>query len=344
MRRRGFTLVELLVVIAIIGILIALLLPAVQAAREAARRSQCANNLKQIGLALHNYHDTYQVFPPALLNSGRMRNAAANNYYQPGVLNTPGWAMLLPFLEQQALWKSLNFNVCFSMSNPPGENTGMPVIGTDTINGPFIATRLSVLECPSAPTLGELVRYAVSSDHYYSTPPQGVYRTNYFFSTGNYEDRSAPYERYNSDIRQGVFGNNGAARISSITDGTSNTIAIGEGLGGARIKTSFIYGPYGLSGLHTCCHGRIISASASPPITYTWDQANNWSINCKRFYATWNGQWYTGSYAWNFNSAHPGGAQFCLADGSVRFLSETLDYAVLCRLAYVRDGEPVSPP
>ena len=104
-RRQGFTLIELLVVIAIIAILVALLLPAVQQAREAARRTQCKNNLKQWGLALHNYHDVHSIFPAALLHSGRYNSAS---FYDPAgtnrVMNTPGWVLLLPFVDQAAAY------------------------------------------------------------------------------------------------------------------------------------------------------------------------------------------------------------------------------------------------
>ena len=110
-RRLGFTLIELLVVIAIIAILIALLLPAVQQAREAARRTQCRNNLKQMGLALANYHDTFSVHPPAMINSGRLDSFP---FYSNGnkVLNTTGSVMLLPYMDQANLYNQYDFNVC----------------------------------------------------------------------------------------------------------------------------------------------------------------------------------------------------------------------------------------
>ncbi|MCS7239171.1 MAG: DUF1559 domain-containing protein [Thermoguttaceae bacterium] len=337
-RCKGFTLVELLVVIAIIGILIGLLLPAVQAAREAARRSQCSNNLKQIGLALHNYHDTYQTFPPAMINPGYTTTGTPSSWVLPGVLNTPGWVLILPFIEQQALASSFDYRQCFNRANP----NGLPVIGSDTRNAPGMATRLPVLECPSAPTLGEKFEAARNNSPYYLAPPNGVHRINYFLSSGEFVDVHGRYDTYNADVRQGVFGNNGAARISSITDGTSNTLMVGEGLGGERIKNSFWYGPWGLSGVYTCCHGRV-SSSGTSSISFSAIQQNNFQLNAKTYISS-SGAIVPGSHAWVFNSAHPGGVQFCLADGSVRFIAETIDYLLLCQVAYIRDGNAVQLP
>ena len=331
--KRGFTLVELLVVIAIIGILIALLLPAVQAAREAARRAQCSNNLKQIGLALHNYHDTYLVFPPALLNSGRVSNGG--NYFGPGVLNTTGWAMMLSYFEQGAAYEQYDFRVCSSMSDP---NTGLGPIGDDTINEPVYSMRYSVLECPSADNAGQLSSSGAGGTSFYSR--RNARRTNYLFSTGVFTDYNANYDAYMTDLRQGMFGNNGAAKIAAILDGTSNSLAVGEAVGGGtpRHKTSSNYGPWGLCGTHTCCHGRVVSSRSTPPLSYTAAYASEWCINC-----VWRGDAQRRTYAWVFNSLHPGGAQFVLGDGSGRFLSETIDYGTFCRLAYIHDGEPTGP-
>lgn len=337
--REGFTLVELLVVIAIIGILIALLLPAVQAAREAARRSQCLNNLKQMGVALHNYHDVHQVFPPALMNSGRHSSCQSTNplaAWGPGVRNTTGWAFLLPFFEQTALADQ------YKMSHPstPAEGTAPCPLGVNggdyLVNRPAVQTRLALLECPSASTVGEVRTNAPGTTDNYSL--DGARRTNYFFSSGHFSDTSHPYAYYGQlrDVRLGVFGNNGAAKISDIRDGTSNVLAIGEAVGSDRDghKTSANYGPWGLTGAHTCCHGVIQSNSAATPIVYTAAQQARYQINYPD-----GGRADGKTYAWVFNSLHPGGVQFVLADGSARFLSETTEYMTLCRLAYSRDGE-----
>jgi len=150
-RRRslqGFTLVELLVVIAIIGILIALLLPAVQAAREAARRSQCVNNLKQIGLAAQNYHDTHRVFPPAGLNYGAL--GAVPTVMPNNIMNTSGFVLMLPFLEQQPLYSRYNQNASASDSIYNGAKAGSTIAGTPTGgNDAIAATQLPAFLCPS---------------------------------------------------------------------------------------------------------------------------------------------------------------------------------------------------
>lgn len=340
--RAGFTLVELLVVIAIIGILVALLLPAVQAAREAARRMQCGNNLKQLGLSLQNYHDVYKIFPPALMSSGRYP-CATNNRYPEGVRNHSGFVLLMPFYEQQALFGQLDLRYATNPSNPPAYPCGAPVLNPNP-NFALLARRLPTLECPSDPQTGEK-RVELSTD-FYAMNPAG-FRTNYLFCTGVMTDYNDIHEAYNADVRQGAFGNSGAARIASVTDGTSSTIAIGEASGG-RKKISTSFGPWGLIGTHTCCHGRVVSNSAGPNIVLSTTTCpdQNWAINkdwqadtCAPIPANFGK-----SYAWVFNSLHPGGAQFVLCDGSTQFYAQTIDYLMFCRLAYVHDGQPISLP
>ncbi|MCI0358447.1 MAG: DUF1559 domain-containing protein, partial [Planctomycetaceae bacterium] len=188
-KRGGFTLVELLVVIAIIGVLVALLLPAVQAAREAARRSSCSNNLKQQGLALHNYADVYKVFPPAIIGSGRMLNPPGGSQYQ--VKNTNGFLLLLPYLEQMPVFTAYNHNVCSSMGKGDPAAIGT-VVGNSTTNQPIYTMHMAVYNCPSdvypAPTMNRLPG---SSDFYESRDAR---RSNYLFATGQFEDRSPPYK------------------------------------------------------------------------------------------------------------------------------------------------------
>ncbi len=337
-RSRAFTLVELLVVIAIIGILVALLLPAVQAAREAARRMQCGNNLKQSALALHNYHDTFKVFPPALLASGRYNNSAYHAA-RGGVKNTTGWTMMLPFYEGGAAHSQYNFGVCSSQSSP----YAAVVAGTDLINNGLYNARYPTLECPSHPNAGQISDSGPGTTAFYSR--RTAIRTSYLFSTGVFTDYDSDYSTKGSDVRRGAFGNDGAASFAAITDGTSNAIALGEaaGGGGKDSKTDSNYGPWGLTGTHTCCHGRVVSSSTTVVDATTTQVSNyprDWHIN-----AVWGGtDALRRSYAWVFNSFHPGGAQFGLCDGSVRFLPETMDYTTLCRLAYIADGNPVEVP
>jgi prepilin-type N-terminal cleavage/methylation domain-containing protein/prepilin-type processing-associated H-X9-DG protein len=204
----GFTLVELLVVIAIIGILVALLLPAVQAAREAARRMSCQNNLRQVGLALHNYHDTYQGFTPGWIGmNGR--------FQQPDGENGFGWAaMVLPFLEQGNLSSRLLFEL--PMDDP-------------TVNRQLLGETLSVFQCPSDPkpnkfdTLdrnGGAVTLATANY-------VGVFGTTEVHGCEN-PPGTAPVMPNGQCFSDGVFYHNSRVRIADIIDGTSNTLMAGE--------------------------------------------------------------------------------------------------------------------
>ena len=338
--KHGFTLVELLVVIAIIGVLVALLLPAVQAAREAARRMSCGNNLKQVGLALHNYHDTFKVFPPALLNSGRDANGVAA-YYPEGIRNHTGWLMLLPYCEGTTLHSNINFSFATSESNLYGQAPAP----NSTLNDQFTSQRLKILECPSHDQAGQNYNNTDPASAYFA---RNVKRTSYLFSTGAFTDYDSPYEVLSNDLRQGAFGNNGGTNLAGCTDGTSNCIAVGEAAGGRR-KTSTAYGPWGLQGLHTCCHGRLYSnrsdvrgltqAATAADLTALDAYKLDWSVN-----AVWRNDPQRQSYAWVFNSAHPAGAQFTMCDASVQFITDTIEYPVLLKLAYIHDGEPVTLP
>ncbi len=336
-RQRAFTLVELLVVIAIIGILVGLLLPAVQAAREAARRMSCQNNLKQIGLALHNYHSSNNVLPPAKLGNGQVVN---NQVLVKYILNTTGWAMLLPNLEQQAAYNQYNFNVVSSMAKQTGGPTA-PVMGVDTVNEKITSARYPFLECPSHPDAGEQRTNAPGTNDPYSM--RSARRTSYFFSTGQYDDGSSSYTNMLTRRLQamGAFGNDGAARIDDMQDGTSNVLLIGESHGG-RLKVDTNWGPWGLTGTRTCCHGRVFSSFNNTTLSPTALQVSTADARDNHINAIYQNDAQRRRFAWAFGSAHTGGAQFTFGDGSVKFLPETMDYLVLFRLACIFDGEPVS--
>jgi len=324
----GFTLVELLVVIAIIGILIALLLPAVQAAREAARRMQCANNLKQLGLALHNYHSALGSFPPAGIGYGWCmypEKGAA-----PIVLNVNGLLMLLPYLEQQPLYDKYDRRQC--ACNAMYGNTGCcspctatGILAGDAVasgNGAVVSTRLSVFSCPS--DNGDPYLPA-DSPHYGIKPGSGLRgaKTNYDFSTSNrYDCRAWAKE---SPTTRRIFGEDTGTRISDILDGTANTIAMAETVYDVYNGRCAAWGYRGwvMVGIDVGNHG--INRWEWPGIIANprRGQLRSWA---------------------HMGSLHPGGAHVLMADGSVHFLSENTDSVVLQRLSTMAGGEVASIP
>ncbi|WP_339730825.1 DUF1559 domain-containing protein [uncultured Gimesia sp.] len=346
--KRGFTLIELLVVIAIIAILIALLLPAVQQAREAARRSTCKNNLKQIGLALHNYHETHRTFPFGAnqIGSGDFRDVSP----EPTLaLNHTGWLMLLPFMDQAPLYNQLNLNIATNghyaapSSTVSNSITGV-VGGWPNANSPLVQTILPVLICPSddGDTL-ESDRTDVAN--YIANHA----RTNYLFCAGGhgngwsggrlwsiYQTSSSNLADGRTGIRyRGMFGFNGAAKIKDIKDGTSVTIAVCEGAINGRTHDAYtpIWGGYRRYGTFAVNHPNI--------------DANH--INNARYHI--NGAYHvpgmtsSGTTADRrhhvgvASSVHEGGIHTLMGDGSVRFLSENMDKNTYALLTRINDGE-----
>lgn len=226
--RRGFTLIELLVVIAIIAILVALLLPAVQQAREAARRSTCKNNLKQLGIALHNYHDTYRVFPPGAVNQEGNTTEDSKNW---------DWsAMILPFIEQGPLYDLLS----------PGDIRATAAISTANLRN-AMQQPIATMRCPS--DIGPDVNTDGGRDYEDSGgTARDVALTNYVAANSSAELRPQ------LDIADGMFNINSKYRMRDIVDGTSNTIAIGERaweIQGFRLKASTLFMIEGTTGNQT---------------------------------------------------------------------------------------------
>jgi len=316
--RRAFTLVELLVVIAIIGILVALLLPAVQAAREAARRSQCSNNLKQFGLAIHNHADTKKGLIP------------------PGGDGTPGyeWApystswhvAVLPFIEQAALYNQLPWL-------PKNPNT--PIYASNVGGQPLYAIRLPYLRCPTDATPDSYAEYQAS---YSGSLGAGCaigpcgFNPNQQFCTAPYTPGATPDHGNTTQslTLSGVFSRLGPkVFFSHVSDGLSNTIFVGEILPDCN---DHCVGNGGWPYFNNCSNAH---ASTIVPInTFATCPPNN-NTSCANQTSNWN-------LSWGFRSRHPGGAQFLLGDGSARLIQQNIDHALYQRLGGKADGMAVS--
>ena len=325
--RRGFTLVELLVVIAIIGILIALLLPAVQAAREAARRSQCSNNLRQIGLALHNYHSTFNVFPPAAVGYGWCQHA---QYGESIILNASGWTMLLPFMEQQAMYDKYDRTQCASTQDQGyccgiAGNTSGTLIGDPVTSGnaDVISQLLAVLRCPS--DAGN-PRLPADSTAYSIMPGSGYEgaKTNYDFSVTRTLDCNV-WKRQSATSRR-IFGENSDARVASVTDGTSNTAAMVETLYNVCNGNcpAWGYRAWVMPGIDIARPiNRLTIPGYAPCENAIPGRLSNWG---------------------DPGSMHPGGCQVLYADGSTHFVAENSDAVVRTALATMAGGETAQLP
>jgi prepilin-type N-terminal cleavage/methylation domain-containing protein/prepilin-type processing-associated H-X9-DG protein len=334
MRRRAFTLIELLVVIAIIAVLIALLLPAVQAAREAARRMSCVNNLKQIGIALHNYHDVNGNFP---MGAGPGMTVAGVYIAKQGLSYL---AAILPQLGETPLYNATNFIL--------GCNADTP--GT-AINSTVIQAQVKAFLCPSDPNAGSL-----------STGPG---TNNYYGSIGTTTNL------VNSDTKvtslanlptTGLFGFQNSTAISAITDGLSNTVAVGEAVVGGATQ-NFKGKDVGLKSVTAIpAAAQAYDASANPAATLqginactaAWNTGSGGAIDTQRGKFWAHGaiaqtlfntivvpnlqqfQWThcsatsdsaLGNYS-NSDSLHPGGVNTLFADGSVRSIKESINQRV----------------
>jgi prepilin-type processing-associated H-X9-DG protein/prepilin-type N-terminal cleavage/methylation domain-containing protein len=304
-RRRGITLIELLVVITIIGVLIALLLPAVQMAREAARKAQCTNNLKQIGVAMHNYHSSVGVFPP-----GYVSLVPGNQLTSPEF--GPGWGwgtMILKSLEQAPLYDAVNFNL--PITDP----------GSQTVR----ASNLSVYLCPSSDGAGP-IRLSDSSG---KSLVNDLSPGQYVASAGQFQVADWPSDN------NGVFFRNSRVGLRDITDGSSLTMMAGERSRtisdatwvGVVPSAEFCTKPArDYEECRPSCAMVLAHTGPTPSGGYTWVVVPNSKS----------------AAADNFWSLHPGGCNVLFCDGSVRFLKETVNPEVFSALSTRAGGEVVS--
>lgn len=292
-RSRAFTLIELLVVIAIIAILIALLLPAVQQAREAARRTQCRNNQKQIGLALHNYHDIYNTLPPGVVHKVGNQNVAALGSY--------GWGtFLLPQLEQANMFNAMQTNgvdldqLLRNTANPDAQNLAKKTM-------PFY-------RCPSdtAPDLNSKREWDTPYSSFFGNQPVYLATANYVGVSGS---RWSTPENWivNSQDPYGVFWGDSSVKFRDISDGLSNTFVVGERdwqlgwaanwVGQRNYTGTGIWGSrQNLAILNVKINDPVLQPNGNPAVSR------------------------------GFSSRHSGGANFLFADGRVQFISENIDF------------------
>lgn len=327
-RRTGFTLVELLVVIAIIGILVGLLLPAVQAAREAARRMQCSNNVKQLALACHNFESTSKKLPKGAVDVGWCdpTHPTYGGGQASQALNQSGLISLLPFIEQNNVYQNLKLdeavaNAVYSFNE---NNNTAPLVGDPVTNGnaQLMTNPLNVFLCPSDNNPTQLQ----ANNNSYCRPSPNVVGgalTNYDFVVSYYDYYYCNWSATGSPDRKYAFGLRGQSRFGDLTDGLSNTFVVGETTRAVYNGCPLAWGYRGFA---------MVGVDAG----HNWPtrQINDWywsvPANLVRpgQLATWG----------TVGSLHTGGAHFGLGDGSVRFVSEVIETTVSRRMASRSEG------
>lgn len=307
---QAFTLVELLVVIAIIGILVALLLPAVQAAREAARRMSCGNNLKQLGLAMHLYHDVHKSFPPGVIGDDAKNFGGDPNKAFRGF----GWgALILPFLEEAPLHQRIDFNISlYAVPNWSDVNANEILFTTVT---------LKKFLCPSDVRAEKDENYVVAPNMS-SASYVGNYGTNGYVPGGNQNVSwtiGRFYGGYLNSLNLASFANhrgvgplfsNSQIRVSDVLDGTSNTVLLGERRGDITVGVPF-------------------NQYVTPSQTFWAGGGNYFTLSSAYFRPNKcnrrTPQTSLDGCVGTFSSLHSGGLQMCLIDGSVRFIADTIE-------------------
>ena len=377
--RPGFTLIELLVVIAIIAVLIALLLPAVQAAREAARRAQCVNNMKQIGLAMHNYVSAQETFPPVVQNGGYgvWNNLSGGPYFDPWPLD---WtASILPQMEQQTLYNSLNFYFSSGFN------------GSDTQNVTVLATQINSMLCPSESL--KTTSFGPGTRKNYMANVGGPATisawTGMFVALRDDPNNGVP--TYLNPNWAGVYSNSNSGRtfgIEGVTDGTSNTAMISESVLGSgpaanrvtrattKRPSTYLFRPANITTVTvdggvlntvatvnfvnicksmlgtTIAFGTLVPPNGNiwiagnPGSCMMWDSYNHFmppnQAGCDNPADGNTGGYGTLPDAMPPSSSHPGGVNMLFTDGSVRFIKDTISLPTWWAIGTRNGGEVIS--